>query len=221
VVSDSDTVFLVSIDPPLACGDLPTVLARLRESWPPPRLVELLVSPVPAVVKTAAICLGLTGSMQDCHQLVSLLGHADEHVASAAEDALWNIWMRAGSERANAALRAAGEPLREGDSETALGRLKELTAEEDSFAEAHHQQAIALHALERYEQAEASYQRALTLNPHHFAAAAGLGHICVQRGDYAGALRYYHRALHIHPRLTEIREIVPQLEAAVRHRVVA
>lgn len=221
MVDDSDTVFLVAIDPPLACGDLPTVLARLRQSWPPAHLVQLLASPLPAVVKTATTCLGLTGSMQHCRQLVALLGHADEQVASTAEDALWGIWMRAGSEQANAQLRVAVEQLSEGDSEAALRLLQVLTAAEGSFAEAHHQQAMALHSLERYDEAEAAYQQTLALNPYHFAAAAGLGHIGIQRGDYAGALRYYHRALHIHPRLTEIREIVPQLEAALQHRIVA
>jgi Flp pilus assembly protein TadD len=221
VLRDSDTVFLISIDPPLVTGDLPAVLARLRADWPPERLVELLLSPSATVVKAAATCLGMTGTMQHCKWLVPLLGHANEHVASAAEDALWSIWMQAGSGDANARLRLAVERLRDGDIDVALRSLEILIAAEGSFAEARHQQAVALHSLERYDEAEAAYEGTVGLNPLHFAAFAGLGHISAQRDDFHGALRYYRRALHIHPRLTEIREIVPQLEAAIQRRVVA
>lgn len=221
MLRNADTVFLAAIQPPLAGGDLATVLARLRGNWPPKRLVELLVSPLPAVVKAAATSLGLTGAICHCDRLVSLLGHDDEQVSAAAEDALWSIWMRAGSEGATAELQVAIERLQEDDADSAVHLLRDLTATERSLAEAHHQLAIALHSLERYDEAEAAYQRAAALNPYHFAAIAGLGHVCVQRGDYAGALRHYRRALQIHPRLTEIREIVPQLEAAIKRRIVA
>jgi tetratricopeptide (TPR) repeat protein len=221
VARDLDTVFLISIEPPLWRGDWAVLLARLREGWPPAKLVELLASPLSAVARVAATCLGMTGTMEHCPPLVSLLGHADPEVAAAAEDALWCIWMRAGSAHADARLTAAVQCLDEGDGEAALGLLQGLAAEEDCFAEAFHQQALVLHTLERYDEAEASYQQAIELNPYHFAAVAGLGHLCVQRGAFAAALRYYHWALHIHPRLMEIREIVPQLEAAVERRGVA
>lgn len=221
MLRDSERAFLISIDPPLAANDLAVVLARLGASWPPERLLTLLASPRPAVVKAAATCVGLTGSMEHCSRLAALLGHADEQVATAAEDALWMIWMRAGSEPGCRQLRTAVQRLREGEIEAALRLLGSLTAAEGSLAEAHHQQAIAWHSLERYGEAEAAYRKTLALNPYHFAAVAGLGHVCAHRGDFAGALHHYRRALEIHPRLTEIREIVPQLEAALEKRVVA
>jgi tetratricopeptide (TPR) repeat protein len=218
---DSDRAFLVAIDPALASGNLAVVLVRLRANWPPERLVELLASPASAVVKTAATCLGLTGTMRHCDRLVPLLGHRDERVVSAAEDALWSIWMRAGAEQANRQLMAAVERLRDGKIEAGLRVLDALTAAEESFAEAHHQRAIALHSLGRYDEAEAAYQETLALNPCHFAAAAGLGHVCAHRDDFDGALRHYRCALRIHPGLTEIREVVPRLEAAIERRVMA
>lgn len=221
MLRDSEAAFLIAIEPPLAGGELPVALARLRANWPPQRLVELTASPLSRVIKAAARCLGLTGSMQHCERLVSLLGHPDEEVASAAEDALWSIWMQAGSAETTAQLRDAVQQLGAGATEAALGLLEALTAREGSLAEAHHQQALAMHSLERYEEAEAAYQRTLALNRYHFAAVAGLGHVCVQRGDFAGALRYYRHALDIHPRLAEIRQILPQLEAAIQRRVVA
>ena len=221
MVRDSETVFLLTIDPPLAGGDLPLVLARLRASWPPERLLELLASPLEPVVTTAAACLGLTGSMQHCGRLTPLLAHRSEQIASAAEQALWRIWMRAGSAGGNAELARAVRSLRDGKIEAALEQLRALTAAEETFAEAHHQQALVLHLLERYEQAEGAYQATLALNPDHFAAVTGLGHVRIQRGDLIGALRHYRRALEIHPGLAEIREVIPQLEQAVKKRIVA
>jgi tetratricopeptide (TPR) repeat protein len=218
---NTDMVFLAAIDPPLRDGDLAWVLARLRGNWPPERLVELLASPSSSVSRTAATCLGLTGSMDHCERLVPLLGHSDEQVVSAAEDALWNLWMRAGSKEGTVRLQAAIERLQQNDAESALRILHDLTTTEESLAEAHHQRAIALHSLERLDEAESAYKETLALNPYHFAAAAALGHVCVQRGDCTGALRYYRRALRIHPQLAEVREIVPPLEAAIKRRVVA
>ncbi len=221
MVSNSDMAFLLAIEPPLAGGDLPMVIARLRAGWLPERLMELTSSSLAAAAKTAVKCLGLTGSMQHCERLVALLGHADEQIGLAAEDALWNIWMQAGSDRAGEQLSAAIQCLRQGEIEAALELLGGLIASEPTLAEAHHQQALVWHSLERYDEAEAAYQAALDRNPHHFAAVAGMGHIRAERGDYPGALDFYKRALQIHPRLAEIREIVPQLEAALNKRDVA
>ncbi|MBU0617772.1 MAG: tetratricopeptide repeat protein [Planctomycetes bacterium] len=221
MVSDSDRAFLIAVDPPLVAGDLPVLLARLRANWPPERLVELTASPLEAIAKLAATCLGLTGSMEHCPRLVALLDHADEQVGVAAEDALWNIWMRAGSPDGNRRLGTAVQCVQRGEFESALGVLRALVASEPTLAEARHQQAIVLHSLGRYDEAEEAYQAALDRNPYHFAAVAGLGHIRVERDDYAGALDFYKRALKIHPRLAGIREIVPQLEAALHKRDVA
>lgn len=213
--------FLHEIQPVLAGGDLGLALARLAERWPPSRLTELLDSPAPTVVALAARCLGLIGAMRHSPALVGLLGHEDDAVVRAAEDALWSIWMRSGSAEANRTLVAAMEQLRRDELSVAAAMLEKLTAAEPGFAEAHHQWALTLHSLGRIESAEGEYREALRLNPYHYAAATGLGHICVERDDLSAALLHYRSALHIHPRLAEIREFIPQLEAAVQRRVVA
>jgi len=213
--------FLDQIQPALARGELSLVLTRLAREWPPSRLTGLLDCPAPGVVALAARCLGLIGTMRHSPALAALLGHENEAVVKAAEDALWSIWMRSGSPEANRALAAAVEQVRREDLDTAADMLEKLTAAEPGFAEAHHQRALTLHSLGRIEPAEGAYREALRLNPYHYAAAAGLGHICVERGDLGGALQHYRSALHVHPRLAEIREFVLQLEAAVQRRVVA
>jgi tetratricopeptide (TPR) repeat protein len=173
------------------------------------------------VVSAAAACVGMTGTMAECDRLAALLSHENEQVATAVEQALWTIWARQGSERACRLVSIAARLSEEEKPHEALAILDGVTAAEPHYAEAHHQRALLLHALERFESAEESYQAALRLNPQHFAAAAGLGHLRAALGDVHGALRCYRRALEINPRLAELRDITPQLEAAIRRRVVA
>lgn len=218
---DIENSFLLAVEPAMNCGETAAVLARLRPAWPPERLAKLLRSPSDRVAAAAAECLGMTGSMADCEGLLALLRHADDHVASAAEDALWRLWMSAGTGDANARLAVAVAYIKVGDLAGAQGVLESLTDADSSFAEAFHQLATIHHVREEYDGAEAAYGAALERNPYHFAAAAGLGHVRIERGDYSGALTCYREALRLNPRLRELGELVPPLEAAIRKRDVA
>ena len=219
--SNAETSFLMAIEPSLRAGDLPTALARLRANWPPEQLGHLLAAADSRVVRLAANCLGLTGADTHCDFLVALLGHSEADVVATAEDALWNIWMRAGSDPAQRKLRRAIEKLNGADAAAALELLDEAIAIDPTFAEIHHQRAIALQELDRNEEAERAYQETISRNPLHFAAVAGLGHICALREDYRGAVRYYHRALQVHPGLTDLRTMIADIEATLGRRVVA
>jgi len=213
--------FLSSVEPSFARGDLAALLARLEENWPPRVLEDLLSHRSPSVARLAAACLGMTGSMRHCPKLAALLSHPDAGVAAAAENALWNIWMRTGSGPGVQQLARAVGRIREGRFVEALAVLDDLALSEPRFAEVHHQRALALHSLERLPDAAEAYRRVAELNPWHFAAIAGLGHVCGQQGDLAGALRYYRDALKINPRLPDLQEIVPQIQAALERRNVA
>ena len=219
--SHAETSFLMAIEPSLRAGDFATALARLRANWPPERLSQLLAAADARVTRLAANCLGMTGSSESCTALVALLGHAEPSVVSAAEDALWHIWMRAGSKAAQKKLRVAIERLNAGAAEEALLALDEGIKLDAGFAELHHQRALALEALDRIEEAAAAYEATIEHNPRHFSAIAGLGHLRALREDYRGAVRYYLRALQVHPGLTDLRTIIADIEAALGRRVVA
>jgi tetratricopeptide (TPR) repeat protein len=62
------------------------------------------------------------------------------------------------------------------------------------------------------ERAQRGRITALRLNPHHFGAAAALGHALMEKGDLRGALRFYRKALRIHPRLEDLPDAVRELE---------
>ena len=222
MLTQTDRAFLIAIEPPLLASQMAIVAARLRANWPPPRLVELTQSESEAVVRLAARCLGLTGSDAQGEVLRGLLKHPREAIVAAAEDALWTLWMRTyDDEDLQGRFSDAVHRIQQGDFEAALLHLDEVIAVEPDKAEAYHQRALALHSLQRYAEAESAYLATLERNPAHFAAAAGLGHLHVERGEFAAALDFYKQALEIHPRLDEIRAIVPRLEAALKQRDVA
>lgn len=219
--SPDEICFVQALTAPLAQGDTAEALRRLWSAWPAPRLAELLGSEDSAVVELAARCLGLVGTMRQNANLTALLGHPEPTVVRAAEDALWSVWMRAGSDDGNEKLRLAVSHLQAERTAEALAILQALTQSEPTFAEPHHQLATVFHAAEDLDRAAQYYGEALRLNSLHYAAAAGLGHVAVEQDDLVAALRHYRRALHIHPRLTEIRALVPRLDAALERRDVA
>lgn len=201
--------------------DTAAALDQLRREWPPALLAQMLTSPSPDVARAAATCLGFVGSDAHSGRLARLLAHEDIRVADAAENALWSVWMRSRDGRANRELQAAISEIGRERYRSAVEILEALTLMHPTFAEAFHQLGLALCFLDRLDEAEAAYRNAVRLNPWHFAAWAELGHVAVQRGDLPRALRNYRRAISIHPRLHEIRAVLPELEAAVRARSVA
>lgn len=220
MIQSVESDFVGAIRPVLGSGDYSLIAKELRK-WPVADLIELLYSDDAEVVRLAVICLGHLAAPKAVYPLVSCLGHEDVAVVSAAEDALWSVWMRSAGATATDRLHAAVELIQAEKYDDAIWALRAIVAGNPTFAEAFHQLGIAWHSLENLDQAEEAYAEALRLNPCHYAAAAALGHICVERGDLDAALRRYHTALHIHPRMSDLRAIVPRLEAALAQRVVA
>jgi len=163
----------------------------------------------------ALVCLGLRGTMRHCKVVADFLQHSDERFVQAAEEALWMIWMRAGTPTGNKLLESAVERIRRDAYGEALGLLDCLATREPEFAELYHQRGIALSMLDRYDEAGEAFRQVLRLNPYHYSAALNLGHTCVHAKDLRGALRYYRQALRMHPRLPEIPGAVERLEAVV------
>ncbi|MFO0837806.1 MAG: hypothetical protein U1D55_04720 [Phycisphaerae bacterium] len=212
--------FLSALGPLLRAADTAAALDALI-AYPPCILVNLL-NPTDAELLAVAIeALRMTGSIAECDPIVPFLAHQDPAIAAAAENALWSIWMRAGSAAGNRRLARAMRQIQADQHYQARQSLMDLTVDEPQFAEAHHQLGLVLSLIERGDDALLSLRRALRLNPLHFAAASGIGHIHAMRGELADALRNYRRSLQIHPNQPDLREVLPQLEAAVRRSAVA
>ncbi len=195
--------------------DEPT-LSRLLADHPTfESVAPLLKEPRNETVRSAVLYLSAAGSREEAGVLSLLLHHPDQGVVELAEYGLWRIWMQSGTVRGNRALSEGIAQLKRGELSAADQTLRRLIADEPGFAEAHFQHGLVLASLERVSEADRAYRQALKLNPGHFAAAAALGHACVEQHNLVGALYYYRRAIEIHPRLDGIAEVVRELERSV------
>lgn len=213
--------FVRRVLPLVQRGETANLIAALDRDWSVFKLLPLLRSGDREIVRAALTCLGHVADRSASDAVAACLAHEDEQIVAAAENALWSIWMRAAGPVACEQLAHAVSRLEAEDHHTAVRLLRGLTATHPDFAEAHHQLALAMHSLGLCEPAEASYETAYRLNPHHYAAAANLGHVAVERNDFSAAHRWYKASLRVHPRQPELQAIVPRLAAALDRRVVA
>lgn len=189
-----------------------TVAELLLSHCPADGLVTLLSSDAGQILRAAIVTLGLKGSLEHCPALVALLRRENPDVVQLAERSLWRIWMRAGSGWGTGQLARAIDLIKGDRYGEALEVLDGIIATDPTFAEPYHQRGIALCLLDRLEEAAEAFRQALARNPYHFSAAVSLGHVCAQQGRLPAALRYYRRALELHPRLEGVAELVERLE---------
>lgn len=210
--------FLADVSTLLRDADSDQLRTVLVDRWPTQKLSELMASADPATAATALKCMGRIGGLRDCDTIARLLNHEHSVVAECAEDALWRIWMRAGTRDGNSRLARAIELIGRDDLSSAAVALEELTRCEPGFAEAHHQLGIVYSLLDRLDEADREFRRAVELNPTHFSAVANLGHVAANREDIEGAAAQYRKALEIHPRIEGLAEILAEIESVIPPR---
>jgi tetratricopeptide (TPR) repeat protein len=209
---------LSAVDP---AQDLDAALLRrlLLERAEPSEAVGYLREGTPVAEQRAAVLyLGMYGSMRECPVLALCLQHPDEHLAELAENALWLVWMQAGSQEGNAQLTRGILRLQANEVAGAIRTLSLLGATEPQFAEAHFQLGLALITAGRTPEAVRTFRQTLRLNPYHFAAAAALGHAYLEEGHLEAAAREYAHARQLHPRLKDVPEAARQVESILAQR---
>src|SRR5262249_7551273 len=134
-------------------------------------LLRLLRHPIAECRRAAVLAVSLTGDMSVNGAVAARLRDKDKLVRRIASDALWSIWFRGDSKKNQRELRRA---LEKGTPQQVLRGLDALVEKSGSFAEAYNQRAIMYFRLGDFRRAIAECEQVLKLNPHHFAAAAGM-----------------------------------------------
>jgi len=204
--------FVAQVRPLIEAGDQDDLGRHLSRYWPNYKLRSLLDSGHPEAVKTAMICLSLTGTMADSAAVSLFLPHQDDDIADLAERTMWAIWFRAGDQDANTLLQRAIELLDQNKTNQALDLLTELIKHNPAFAEAYNQRAIAYHLKGDYVKAIDDCKEALRLNEHHFCAMADLGHGYASLGQFQQALQAYQGSLKLHPRQRGVRQTMEAIQ---------
>jgi len=203
--------FIGQVRPLIERRDTDTLIAHLARAWPHDRLTALLGCRHEDAAKTALVCLSLIGTMADCPAVAGILHHDDEAAASFAEFALWSIWFRAGDRQANVALNRAVQLISQNRYAAAAERLTKLIVRCPEFAEPYNQRATTRLLQDYYTQAIEDGRQVLQLNPYHFGAMVSLGHCYAAQGRFRPALHMYRAALHVHPRMQGIQELIQQI----------
>lgn len=140
--------------------------------------------------------------------LFERLKSADDpaQAADIAED-IWATLLESGSPTADLLMQRAMAALEAGQTSLAREVLDRVILLRPDFAEAWHRRAGIFLSEENYAEALHDLNRTLELEPRHFGAWLGMGHILEQLGAEREALDTYREALEIYP-------LMPQAKAA-------
>ena len=210
--------FLEVTRDPLAEGNADRLAAVVEQRWSAEQLCPLLKQADVDVRRVAAVVLGLVGGLEVAHYLVDALKDEDGQVNHMAEHALWAIWFRSCSCQACEPFQRGVELLAEEAYEEAVDAFHESLAIDPGFAEAHHQCAIALFFLNRWDDSIAENLAALAENAAHFGAMTGIGHCYAHLAQLDKARWWYGRALEVNPRMPTIRRAIKRLQEQVGSR---
>ncbi|MDE0467859.1 MAG: tetratricopeptide repeat protein [Candidatus Poribacteria bacterium] len=174
-------------------------------------LTAYLRSKDPLLGRAAGFALRLIGSPEVIPALVEALKDADRGTRFNAEYALWEIWSHSGDDAVDAMLEDGKNLLKNEAYQQAVECFTTVIETNPDFAEGYNQRAIAYFMLEEWSQSIRDCKRTVALNPNHFGAFAGMGHVYVRLGKLDEALEAYKQALVINPNLISIAEAVLRL----------
>jgi len=132
--------------------------------------------------------------------LLKQLKTADnEQTASVIEEAVWQLWLRSGSDTVDLLMSRVADAMKEEDHSLALDLLNRVVDIKPDYAEGWNKRATVLFFFRDYARSLQDVERVLNLEPRHFGALSGLGLIMQEFGDRERALQAFRRALEIHP----------------------
>ena len=192
-------------------GDDEKLKQLLINNYSEDNLVTYLHSEDPLLGRAAGFALRLIGTSKVIPALVEALRNRDRGIRYNAEYALWAIWSHSGDDSVDAMLEAGKHLLKNEAYQEAVERFTSVIEAAPRFAEGYNQRAIAYFMLEEWSKAVRDCKQTISLNPDHFGAFAGMGHVYVRLGRIDEAIEAYKQALVINPSLISIAEAILRL----------
>lgn len=193
-------------------------VARVSRAYSQGSLERLASHGNPQVRRGAVLALGFLGDYEANGVLGRALNDKDRTVRTLVDDAIRNVWTRAGNKEQQRRLDLIVRLNAAQHYEEARRKAAELIDQAPWFAEAWNQRALAEFALGMYTEAIRDCHEALEINPYHFAAAAGMGQSYLQLGNHVSALESFRRALRLNPDLEGVRVQVARLARMIEER---
>ena len=194
-------------------GDDAKLKQLLNANYSETDLVTYLHSKDALLGRAAGAALRLIGTPEVIPALVEALKNDDSGTRYNAEYALWEIWAHSGDDAVDAMLKDGKNLLKNEAYQQAVERFTTVIETAPSFAEGYNQRAIAYFMLEEWSKAIRDCKQTISLNPNHFGAFAGMGHVYVRLGKIDEAIAAYKQALVINPNLISIAEAILRLRS--------
>lgn len=150
--------------------------------------------------------------------LKQLKAATDEKAASVIEEAVWQLWLRSGSDTVDLLMSRVIAAMKADDYSLALDLLNHVVALRPGYAEGWNKRATVFFHLRDYGRSLHDVERTLSLEPRHFGALAGLGLILQELGEREKALQAFRRALAVHPFLPAVRKAERKLAEEIEGR---
>jgi tetratricopeptide (TPR) repeat protein len=166
--------------------------------------------------RAAILALGALADYASNAAIGRALQDTDRGVRILADNAIRQLWCRAGTPRQRKSLAAAMEFNGARRFQEAVAETTRLIAEAPSLAEAWNQRALALFNLARFAESICDCIQTLELNPYHFGAATGMAQSYLQTNNRAKALESFRRALKLNPNLEGVRAHVLYLQRTLK-----
>lgn len=164
---------------------------------------------------TALPSLSLADSMSERERLFAALKSArTEAEGREAENAIWHFWLdQAPTARIREAIDRGMERRESYDFEAAEAALDIAVRDAPDYAEGWNQRAFVRFLRDNADGALADLEKAVELDPEHFAAWSGMFHVLMRMGRTEVAFASLARAVTIHPWLKERGMLPPDPDA--------
>jgi tetratricopeptide (TPR) repeat protein len=185
----------------------------LKKAYPLDTLIALALTSDPDTRKAAAFAVTLIGDSACAQQLAPALHTPDLMVHLVVEQALWRLWFKSGRAEVDILMEEGVRLLEAKRLDEARMLFDRVIAMAPMFAEGYNQRAIVFYLMKDWDRSLEDCMQAITLNPVHFGALAGMGHCYLQRHELKPALAAYERALAVNPHMAGIRQNIEQIRA--------
>ncbi|WP_188824612.1 tetratricopeptide repeat protein [Brucella endophytica] len=183
------------------------VFAILALIFFPAASVSAANAAAPPEPAAAANPAGATEAQKRSARLDRLFGELrkerDEAKAKRIASEIYGLWNQSGSATIDLMMGWASDAIAEKKYPVAIDFLNEIVTLKPDYAEGWNRRATLFFLMNDYTSAMRDIDRALRLEPRHFAALMGMGSILRETGRKELALRAYERALAVYPMLRD------------------
>ena len=129
-------------------------------------------------------------------------------VAEGVANRIWEAWNNSGSDSINLLMKWSQDAMDGQKFPVALDFLDQVVVLKPDFAEGWNRRATLHFMMNNYAKSMADIDKTLQLEPRHFGALAGMGHIFLVLEKKELALRAYERALDVYPMMRAVQKQV-------------